>query len=244
MTIGITTFSKRFDFLGKLIRQIRSFVDHPIILIVNGEKDGKTSDDYMKKIFSLCGEYKQIYPTLFLETRGLSKMWNTIVVQSPYDNILILNDDIEITNPELFHISERIFKDDNFQGITKFNNSFSHFLVDKKIIEDLDFFDERLLGFGEEDGDISYRMLKNNKLINNVSVSGLVNIVSDIRHDHVTPGIGKYSKFNRDFIYGSKYITDFTSKIQGMFDTPMKEQLPNEKQYPYEKYFRINKSKL
>lgn len=243
-TIGITTFSKRFNYIETLINQIRGFVDHPIIVIINGEKDGKTDDVYIKNILNLCQKYDQVYPTTFLETRGLSKMWNTIVVQSYYDNIMILNDDIEITSNHIFEMSNKIFDSSNFQGICKINSSFSHFLVDKKVIESLNYFDERLLGFGEEDGDITYQMIKLGKTIDNVYVNGVNNIVSEVRHEHITSGIGKYSKFNRDFIYGEKYLTDYTSNLRGMFDTPMKEQIPNTDQYPCEKFFRNNKSKI
>ena len=243
-TIGITTFSKRFNYVETLIDQIRSFVDYPIILVINGEKDGSTDDNYLKNILNLCQKYPQIYPTIFLETRGLSKMWNTIVVQSFYDNIMILNDDIEIKSNHVFDAAEQIFNNPNFQGICKINSSFSHFLVDKKVIESLNYFDERLLGFGEEDGDITYQMLKLNKTIDNVYCNGVINIISDVRHDHITSGIGKYSKFNRDFIYGQKYLTDYSSNLRGMFDTPMKEQLLNNDQYPCEIFFRNNKSKI
>lgn len=243
-TIGITTFSKRFNYVETLIDQIRSFVDYPIILVINGEKDGLTDDNYLKNILNLCQKYPQIYPTTFLETRGLSKMWNTIVVQSFYDNIMILNDDIEIKSNHVFDAANQIFNNPNFQGICKINSSFSHFLVDKKVIESLNYFDERLLGFGEEDGDITYQMLKLNKTIDNVYCNGVINIISDVRHDHITSGIGKYSKFNRDFIYGQKYLTDYTSNLRGMFDTPMKERVPNTDQYPCEIFFRNNKSKI
>ena len=243
-TIGITTFSKRFNYVETLIDQIRSFVDCPIILVINGEKDGSTDDNYLKNILNLCQKYSQVYPTTFLETRGLSKMWNTIVVQSHYDNIMILNDDIEIKSNHLFDISNEVFNNPNFQGVCKINSSFSHFLVNKKVIEDLNYFDERLLGFGEEDGDISYQMLKLNKTVDNVYCNGVINIISDVRHDHITSGIGKYSKFNRDFIYGQKYVTDYTSNLRGMFDTPMKELSPNTDQYPCEIFFRNNKSKI
>lgn len=243
-TIGITTFSKRFNYLEKLVEQIRSFVDYPIIIVINGEKDGTTDDKYLKDVLNLCQTYNQIYPTSFLETRGLSKMWNTIVVQSYHDNIMILNDDIEILSNHIFNVADEVFRDTNFQGICKINSSFSHFLVDKKSIESLNYFDERLLGFGEEDGDISYQMIKQNKNIGNVHVSNIINIVSDVRHEYITSGIGKYSKFNRDFIYGEKYVIDFSCELKGMFDTPMREQSTNKNQYPNEKFFRDHKSKL
>ena len=111
-------------------------------------------------------------------------------------------------------------------------------------MENVGYFDERLLGFGEEDGDITYRLLKMGIHVGNIAVNGLINIVSDVRHDHVVAGIGKYSNFNREFVYNYKYKPDNTSQIKGMFDSPMAEALNNETQYPYEKFFRSNKQLL
>jgi hypothetical protein len=79
--------------------------------------------------------------------------------------------------------------------------------------------------------------------LHNLRSSGLINIVSDVRHSEVKAGIGKYSKFNRDFIYGQKYRMT-NEGIKGMFDTPMVENINNENVYPYEVFFRENKSKL
>jgi len=79
--------------------------------------------------------------------------------------------------------------------------------------------------------------------LRSLGVSGLINIVSDVRHSEIKPGIGKYSKFNRDFIYGQKYVPT-NQGIKGMFDTPMIENLQNENINPYEVFFRENKSKL
>jgi predicted glycosyltransferase involved in capsule biosynthesis len=124
------------------------------------------------------------------------------------------------------------------------NSSFSHFIVNKKVIDLIGYFDERLLGFGEEDGDITYRLLKNGINVNNIMVDGLVNIVSNVRHDSVVPGIGKYSKFNRDFIYNQKYRPDINSPLKGLFDTPMKQKLDDLSLYPYERFFIENKGQL
>jgi len=242
-TIGITTFSARIDFLTKLLEQIRFFTDAPIIITVNGEKEGKVSDEYMDKVFNLCIKYKQIYPIFFQEIRGLSKMWNTIIVHSSSDNVLLFNDDIEIHNDEIFKSAEQISSHPEFNSMCKFNGSFSHFLVKKECIEKIGFFDERLLGFGEEDGDITFRLIKNNYQLHAHGVSGLINIVSNVRHNDVKPGIGKYSKFNRDFIYNEKYKVD-PNGIKGMFDTPMVESIESVSQYPYESFYRENKSNL
>jgi len=197
----------------------------------------------MNKVFNLCIKYKQIYPIFFQEIRGLSKMWNTIIVHSSSDNVLLFNDDLEIHNDEIFKSVEQISNHSEFNSICKFNGSFSHFLVKKECIEKIGFFDERLLGFGEEDGDITFRLIKNNYHLHTHGVSGLINIVSNVRHDNVKPGIGKYSKFNRDFIYNEKYKVD-PNGIKGMFDSPMIESFESLSQYPYEVFYRENKSNL
>lgn len=193
-TIGITTFSSRLDFLTKLLEQIRLFTESPIIVTINGEKEGALSDGYISKLFSLFSKYKQIYPIFFQEIRGLSKMWNTIIIHSFSDNILLLNDDIEIHNDTIFNIVNDLSNNPNFKSICKFNGSFSHFLVKKQCIEKIGFFDERLLGFGEEDGDITYRLIKHNMNIHSLSSSGLINIVSETRHSGIRPGIREILK--------------------------------------------------
>ena len=243
-SIGITTFSKRYDLIVKLIGQIRSFTNRKIILTINGEKGAEFDNDYRQKMLELCAIHDEVYPIFFLETRGLSKMWNTILLTSHDENVLMLNDDIEVTGDQVFKIVEDHIKSTGFSGLTKINGSFSHFIVNVKLMERIGFFDERLLGFGEEDGDITYRLLRMGVGINNIGSPNLLNIVSDIRHDHVNAGIGKYSKFNRDFIYNEKYEPTPNGAYQGMFDTPMSLKIPDLNLYPGEKYFQVNKDKL
>jgi len=243
LSIIITTFSKRYHFLENLINQIRQNVDFPISVLINGEKDKKLGDEYLQKTLNLFSKHSQIYPIYFQEVRGLSKLWNTGIIHSANDKILILNDDIEINNKNIFHIANQII-DQNIKGIIKVNNSFSHFFIDKKEIEQIGFFDEKLLGFGEEDGDITYRYLKQKYQILNINCDGIKNIISEIRHDEIKQGVGKYSLFNRHYVYNEKYITDLNNGIQGMFDEPKKEINEFENQYKNEIYFRQNKEKL
>lgn len=243
-TIAITTFSKRYGYIEKLIPQIRTYTDNKIILIINGEKDGKFNEEYRVNILTLCAKYPNIFPIFFIETRGLSKLWNTGIVAADTNNILMLNDDIEIGSIDIFDITSAHIKSKGFTGITKINNSFSHFIVNKLVLDFIGYFDERLLGFGEEDGDISFRMMKLGDKINNINVDNVINIVSNIRHDHIKPGIGKYSNFNRQFIYSEKYKPNMMAKHKGMFDTPMDQLLEDINQYPYEKFFRENKNNL
>lgn len=244
ITIGITTFSKRLNLIIKLIDQIRTYTNDKIILTVNGERDGEFNDLYRLGILKLCSKYKDVFPVFFIEIRGLSKLWNTIIIHSDRENVLILNDDIEILSDDLFKTIDSHISSNLFNGLSRINGSFSHFLINKSIIEHVGFFDERLLGFGEEDGDICYRFLKSALPILDINTQGVLNLCVDTRHDQVKKGIEKYSKFNRDFIYGQKYAPDFNSPYRGMFDTPMRQLLPDVNCYPQEKFYCDHKNEL
>lgn len=243
--IGITTFSLRYNFLESLVKEIRNLgVENNILICVNGEKNSVFDDEYRRKVLNLCLSHVNVYPIFFIETRGLSKMWNTIIIHSSKDNILMLNDDINITNNNIFEVTSNHIDSKEYFGLSIINNTFSFFIINKKFINELGYFDERLIGFGEEDGDIGFRIRKKyDRKISRVNAAGLENIVSDIRHNHIKPGIGKYSLFNRDFIFNHKYkcngdIYFFPDEIE------CECVLPDEQLYPYEKYFMENKNFL
>jgi len=242
--IGITTFSKRFSLLENLVRKIRKFNSNRIFLCINGEESGNFSEEYRLKILNLCMTNLNIYPIFFTETRGLSKMWNTIAVHSNENNILMLNDDLDINSNDFFLKISNYIENVNFSGITRINNSFSHFLISKSFLDSIGYFDERLLGFGEEDGDIIFRCLKKGYKINDLYLEGITNIISDLRHDHIKSGIGKYSLFNRDFIYNQKYVLDNNSNYRGIFDNYMEQIIEDVNCYPYESFFEKNKLNL
>lgn len=243
--IGITTFSLRFNFVETLVKKIRDLgVENTIYLCINGEKDSSFNEDYRKNILSLCLSQPNVFPIFFVETRGLSKMWNTLLIHSTKENLLILNDDINVTSNNMFEVVSNHIKTPEYFGLSIINNTFSFFVVNKKFIDKLGYFDERLLGFGEEDGDIMYRLNKQEgKRVFRLTAGGLENIVSDIRHEHIKSGVGKYSFFNRDYIFNQKYkcngdIYFFPEEIEC-------EQLLDDIQlYPYEKFFIENKNNL
>jgi hypothetical protein len=245
--IGITTFSLRFDFLNDLVNKIRELeVNNRIFICVNGEKNAEFDNDYRRKVLDLCSKHDNVFPIFFVETRGLSKLWNTIIVHSYSENILVLNDDIDLRTRELFDSVDRHISSPEYTGLSKVNGTFSFYLVNKTYIDNLGYFDERLLGFGEEDGDITYRIIaKNNIHISEISAGGVTNIISHIRHEHVKPGMGKYSYFNRDFIFNKKYkCGNSTSGISGMFGIDCDQMIEDVKLYPYESFFRENKKDL
>jgi hypothetical protein len=122
---------------------------------------------------------------------------------------LVLNEDIEIINSDIFKFGDNLSDEPD---LTYVNGSFSHFFVHKKLIDDLGYFDERLLGFGEEDGDIFFRYIeKYNKWIKNSYIGGLNDLRIDIRDEKIKSGVGKYSAFNKDFCFNienCKYVPD------------------------------------
>lgn len=248
-SIGITTFNKRFEkFLKPLvvsIREKRPNID--IILAINSDYKIGMHEDYRKDILMFCASLPRIYPIMFSEMRGCSKMWNSMITNSTKDNMLILNDDIIINHSDFFNSLE------NKQAeLFKINGSFSHFFINKTQMYDLGYFDERFLGFGEEDGDLVYRFIeKYNRNIPNINLPNIINVVDNSRDENIKCGIGKYSYFNREFAYNEngsyhecKYRESNESTISGMFGTPMKKTLPDLNSYPYEEFYLKNKNNL
>jgi len=242
--IGITTFSLRYDFVENLVKQIRNYSNNNILLTINGEYGEAFDEEYRKRILKLCLEHNNIFPIFFTEMRGLSKMWNSLVIHATNKDILILNDDISIESSNIFDVVLSHINSDEYNGLSIINDTFSFFVTNKDYVDDLGYFDERLLGFGEEDGDIMYRIRKkHNKQVDRLYCGDLTNIISDVRHTKVKNGIGKYSLFNREYIFNEKYkcygdIYYFPNGIEcdQLFD--------DIKLYPAEEYFNKNKNKL
>jgi glycosyltransferase involved in cell wall biosynthesis len=244
-TIGITTFSKRFSYVETLINQLRNYTDFDILISVNGDYNKTFDNEYRKKILLLCSNYDNVFPIFFPEQRGLSKLWNTLIVHSKTDWCLLLNDDVEIISSDLILFGQNNLNE--IPDIRRINGSFSHFFVHKKLIDELGYFDERLLGFGEEDGDIFFRYIeKYNRWIQDSFIGGINNLVIDIRDEGITGGSGKYSAFNRDFCFlieNCKYIAD-PNGIKGCFGYEMRKNISDINLYPYENFFMENKNKL
>jgi len=244
-TIGITTFDLRFNQLKVLIDSIRQYSNSPIIVTINGNINGPCNEEYREQSLAYFSKIKNIYPIYFTELRGLAKMINTIFIHSNTENVLILNDDIIIKDAAFFEDLNESFKclEDLCLLQNTWYGSFSHFIAKKSCIRELGYYDERFLGFGEEDGDITYRYIKKyNKSVPLRGARGLEHTQSEVRQN-VKAGVGKYSWFNRNFAFSEKYKLG-EGHISGMFGQPAIELIENIPQYPYEQFFEENKSKL
>jgi predicted glycosyltransferase involved in capsule biosynthesis len=175
-SIGIVTYIDRYYtyFKPNIINLLKYFPDKQIIIIINGHPDKIKNILYLKEITQWLSSIKIQYIT-FEDHQSLSKCWNWISLMSSSENILFLNDDILI---------KKYFREDfeknlsnNFDFFT-INNSFSHFLLNKKIIKKVGWFDERFLGIGQEDGDYLIRMTQKNIELKNLSCRDIINYIA------------------------------------------------------------------
>ncbi len=247
-SIAITTFDKRFEsFLVPLIIQIKNQRPNvEVIAMVNGPAQGEFDDGYRSKLLEFTSKYPGVYPSIFPKFQSLAKMWNRGVLTASQSHVLILNDDLELgadTTGCFFDGLEAAMSTNT--KTFKINGSFSHFLLSKAELIEVGFFDERLLGLGEEDGDFFWRYYKKyGHEIASVDLPLITNVQSDLADEGYTKGIRTASKFNRDFIQSVKYKPSLLGGYRGMFDQKVTKVLEDEKQYPYESFYLENIKKL
>jgi hypothetical protein len=243
-SIVITTFDQRFEpFLKPLIDQIK--LQRPpveIICMVNGLCKNPFNQSYRAALLEFLSKHENCFPTIFPTFVSLAKLWNRGALTASQDRIIIMNDDLTI-HPGFFDRLEQALKENSTSF--KINGSFSHFALNKKELLEVGFFDERLLGLGEEDGDFYWRYFQQFKReMPSIEVLGIDNIQSDIADTGYAKGIRTAAQFNRAFIKKQKYQDVFLGGHKGMFDKRVKKLLPDEKQYPYEQFYLDHKHEL
>ena len=243
-SICITTFKERIELCKQLIQSISDINNTiDIIVTVNGNNEEHMNEEYRKEIISFCSQIPNCYPIVCPEFKSLAKLWNTLVIFSNTQYNLILNDDIAINNIQTLDIINKVINQTDHEFFT-INGSFSHFLITKDILHSLNYFDERLIAFGEEDGDIVHRYIfKYNKPIPILPIPGIVNINAyDKSSSNLETHIDNKPRFNREYIY-CKYIPD-KKGITGMSPHPVKQVIEDLQQYPYEKFNLLNRHNI
>lgn len=247
-SIVITTFDQRFEaYLVPLVNSIKTLrPDVEIIVMANGPAKGIFREEYRQKLLHFLADQKKCLPSIFPNFQSLAKLWNRGILTSSNEHILVLNDDLFIDT----NISLNFFDllDSALEGepqTFKINNSFSHFVINKTELMKVGFFDERLLGIGEEDGDFVWRYHETfDREITSINIAGIDNIQSTLADSGYEKGIGNYSKFNRNFIKNEKYQEVIFGGYKGMFDKRSRKKLTDETQYPYEIFYQKNRYKL
>lgn len=250
VSIGITTFGNRFDrYFVPLLSRLKEYApETEVIVAINGEHEQTFDEVYRKRILEVVACHKKIYPIIFPQFRGLSKLWNSIIINATHDYILLINDDIMINDSSFMDCICSAIKKNKGRSFL-INKSWSHFLINRVEIDELGYFDERLLGIGEEDGDMTWRYISHfGREISSFKMKGFINYAEETVNTYKPINIkshsgSKYSFFNREFMFKEKYQPDATG-LKGMFDEPVRIKDPGKKQYPNERFYHLHKKDM
>ena len=225
--VGIMTYSKRREYVTTLIDDIRKQSTIPIYLAVNCDYGLEFDNDYRNYILQLCLRYENVYPNFYLKFRGCAKIWNDIVINSSYDNCLILNDDCRILNNFINDIIQ--FKiSTKTDTIVKTNSCWSSFLVDKKYLTEAGFFNEYYIGIGFEDTEFVHR---------------LGEYISYDTSDWISLTEQSKQTFPRNETLSTDHPKQYSSFNHRLFDN-LKLISKGENFRPYEKYYMDNYNQI
>jgi hypothetical protein len=132
-------------------------------------------------------------------------MWNRGILNASNERVLVLNDDLTI-HPNSAKPATGFFADleqslTQYLGSFKVNGSFSHYVINRTELIEVGFFDERLLGLGEEDGDFCWRYHERYDYeIRSITIPGIANVQSDLADPGYAKGIRTAGIFKRRLI--------------------------------------------
>jgi hypothetical protein len=211
-SVVITTHSRRF-FSGALpllesLRASSAFEDVPIYLVVNADTFGDFDFDLRSKFLAKACSLGNVFPVCLGEPAGMSELWNTGIESAGTEKILVLSDDLTILEPGLVELRSKVETALDKEPLVVANQSWGHFAISRTALTAVGWFDERLLGFGEEDGDYTQRYGSVfGKSPAQVEIFGVNNVSSQSGFEEVVKGSGKYSLFNRALVT-LKYQSD------------------------------------
>jgi len=226
-SIGVVTYVARYEkYFIPLIKQLTSvFPDREIICTINGHPDTSLQIEYLKNVTTFLDQFPNIKYLTYETHQPIAKCWNWLILMSFSPAILILNDDIKIN---------LLFRKDfekcleNNKDFFIINKSWSHFLISKNIIREIGWFEERLLGSGNEDGDYINRMAIKKKKTTNELCRGIINYVAEQENAGWKNicGIahGKYSSINKEFMikkWSPNYLQEGKAILMENMETPI-----------------------
>jgi len=245
ISICIVTFKERSHLIKSLINQIRSAVSNQIdiLLAINGNNEEIMPESYRQEMLDLSKQYENIYPIICPEFKSLSKLWNTLVIFSKTEYNFIICDDVAYDNPNTLELINQYINQTKSEFFT-INNQYSHFVLTKTILHQLGYFDERLSGFGEEDGDMVHRHIETfGYRMPDFQIPGIYNRASyDLKNEKIETHVDNKPLFNREFAK-LKYAYD-PNGIRGMSPVPVKKVIDDYQQYPYEQFVKNNKHNI
>lgn len=243
-TVCITTFNGRFEYFKNVVKKVKSQrKDVEFIVLVNGLTNLPFDEKYRKNLLKFIGPYKNTFPIIFPEFRGLAKIWNIGCQLASNNNVLIIQDDIDIEDGFFDEYEKSILKFSNDCFVI--NNNFCGLHINKKILDKLNWFDERFLSLGSEDlwflecynSVMGYSLprVEMKSYHNNFDLEWQKDLVdNEIRMLNQNHNGERYSPFNYE-------VFKCLCVGRNIFDR--EEYPPYVQQYPHEKFFQDYKDK-
>jgi hypothetical protein len=237
-SIVITTFEARFTTCLNMISKIREGEEtRPIFVLINADSNNQYHASARSDFLRALSEFQSVFPICLGRKLGMAALWNTGVRLSGSDYIILLNDDLSVHKSTIKTTVDALLEQCESQNLVLLNDSFSHFAISRKCISLIGWFDERFLGFGEEDGDYIFRFEEHfGSRPKTIYSNGLSNHSSEIGYDEILSNVGnKYSLFNTCFLR-SKYSFN-GGPHQGSFGFPATKIINELNPYPLDDYY-------
>lgn len=236
----LTTHSKRFHQAKQLISDIRAALPaHISIYVVVNSFPEAQNDNYLQSNFVReISSHELVFPICLGRQASLAEMWNIGIRFSATDQVVVLGDDIFYSPDTLSEVLQGWIENISDRPLTILNDSWGHFSISQRCVERVGFFDERLLGFGEEDSDYLQRYLESfREAPVELAIPGFHNESSLVGFEGSVKGKGKYSLFNSVYI-NEKYKSDEKAEFNSKFLGKVKRALVTVNPYPLDEYRR------
>lgn len=240
--ILITTFEKRqFSSALPLIQQIRGAgINYPILVFLNGNLD-RNHDDHLRSLFLLeISKIKNVGVLTNFEMTGISRNWNLGIQILGTELTACFSDDL-VVSPNFREELDMVFDAASTAGFITIEG-FAAFVISRLVIDEIGWFDERFLGFGEEDGDYVWRFIKRfGQEPPRFKSLALVHQNLQTRGEEIA-GISKYSLFN--LVWRKIKYEEVDEGISGCFTKPQSQRFLDFDYHPMENFRRSNKHLL
>ena len=251
-SVVITTFNSRFEFFKNILTKIKKQrPDIEVLVFINGLTKQPFDEEYRKSILEFISPFQNTFPYVFPEFISNSRMWNLACTIATGDKVLMLQDDLDMDD-NFFDQFEQVLKPEHEFWVV--NDSYSAFVIDKYALEKRNWFDERYLGLGHEDGTWTKKFGGRPTAV----IPSLYNSVDVKFHDWQWELLDNSGGKEGSDIRGVKYerlpghrldASNRYSQFNGEINDNIRAGKPvfgvgEQKQYPYQKFYWDNKDKL
>lgn len=259
-SITIQTYVHRFEpyFKPLLARVHKQRPNVEKVVFVNGQHKEKFDENYRREMLQYASYFSNTFLLMSPIVRGCAFMWNNSINYTSGDYVLVLSDDVIVLDG-FFDEFEAMLATNHELGDESFriNTHWGHFCMYRQDVLDITnrvgYFDERLIGFGEEDGDWMWRYQDRfNRHMRNYGTNKMPYNTDEKclpGKNTRTHSNSKYSAFNREFMESKMEMDpNSTNNACGLYRTytpKVKDGMTVVQDlYPAERWYRENIHKL